>query len=98
MENVAIKKPDDFVIATGKSYTIKHFLDLSLKKLDFKYKWIGKGLEMKCIDLQSGKIIIKINKNTLDQQRFIIFMVTIKKLKLTKWSPKTNLKTYRYNV
>ena len=40
-----LKNPDDFVIATGKSYTIKHFLDLSLKKLNFRYKWQGKGNE-----------------------------------------------------
>lgn len=88
-----LRKPDDFVIATGKSYTIKHFLDLSLKKLDFKYKWIGKGLEMKCFDLQSGKIIIKINKKYFRPTEVHYLHGNYKKAKTKlKWSPKTNLK------
>ena len=38
------KKPDDFVIATGKSYTVKHFISRVCKKLELKLSWTGKGL------------------------------------------------------
>ena len=46
------KKPDDYVIATGKQYSIKEFINLTAKKLDLKIKWRGKGLKEKAYDKQ----------------------------------------------
>ena len=43
------KKPDDYVISTGKHYTVKNFIYLVAKKLDMKISWVGKGLNEKCI-------------------------------------------------
>ena len=40
MENVATKKPDDFVIATGKQYSVKQFINLVCKELNIKIKWV----------------------------------------------------------
>ena len=37
------KKPDDYVISTGKQYTVKNFIYLVAKKLDMKISWVGKG-------------------------------------------------------
>ena len=42
------KKPDDFVIATGKSYTVKKFIEIAAKKLNMNIIWKGKGLFEKC--------------------------------------------------
>ena len=39
MVNVATKKPQDFVISTGKQYSIKQFIDLVAKEIKFKIKW-----------------------------------------------------------
>ena len=36
------KEPQDFVISSGKAYSVKNFIDLTLKQLGFKGKWIGK--------------------------------------------------------
>ena len=33
------KKPDDFVIATGKQYSVKQFINLVCKELNIKIKW-----------------------------------------------------------
>ena len=38
------KKPDDFVIATGKQLSIKQFINLVAKKLNLNILWKGKGL------------------------------------------------------
>ena len=56
------KKPEDFVIATGKQYTVKQFINLVCKQLEIKIKWKGKGLKEKAFD-DSGQVIIKIDKN-----------------------------------
>ena len=39
------KKPDDFIIATGKSYSVKEFINEACKQIGFKIKWQGKGLK-----------------------------------------------------
>ena len=41
------KKPDDYVIATGKTYSVKYFVDRAAKYLKIKLKWKGKGINTK---------------------------------------------------
>ena len=41
------KKPDDYVIATGKQYSIKQFINLTAKQLKMKVIWKGKGIKKK---------------------------------------------------
>ena len=41
------KKPDDYVISTGKQYSIKQFINLTAKKLNMKIVWKGKGIKGK---------------------------------------------------
>ena len=41
------RKPDDFIISTGKSYSVKEFINAVCKRLNFKIKWKGKGLNEK---------------------------------------------------
>jgi len=38
------KKPDDYIIATGKQYTVKKFIELCCDYLGFKISWTGRGL------------------------------------------------------
>jgi GDPmannose 4,6-dehydratase len=52
-------KPDDYVIATGKQYTVKNFINLVCKKLKINLRWKGKGL--KEIGYWKDKPIIKID-------------------------------------
>ena len=55
------KKPDDFVIATGKQYSIKQFINIATKKLNMKINWQGKGLNEKALN-DKKKIIIEVDK------------------------------------
>ena len=54
------KNPDDFVICTGKQYTIKQFLNLTAKKLKMSLSWKGKGLNEKAFI--KNKPVIEIKK------------------------------------
>ena len=38
------KRPDDFVIATEKQYSVKFFVEQCFKYLGIKIKWSGKGI------------------------------------------------------
>jgi len=53
------KEPDDFVIATGKQYSVKDFINLAAKNLNLVIEWKGKGLNE--VGLLDGKEIVKID-------------------------------------
>ena len=44
------KTAKDYVISTGKQYSVKDFVNFSLKELNIKYHWRGKGINEKCYD------------------------------------------------
>ncbi len=55
------KNPDDYVISTGVTKTVKEFINEAAKILDIKIIWKGKGLNEKGYD-QNGRCIISCNK------------------------------------
>ena len=58
------KKPDDFVVATGQTQSVRQFINLAAKILNMKIIWIGKGLNEKAFLINGKKkeLIIKIDK------------------------------------
>ena len=58
------KKPEDYIVATGKTYTVKHFINVAGKILNLDIKWSGSGLNEVGYLLKNNKkqIIIKIDK------------------------------------
>ena len=86
------KKPDDFVISTGKQYTIKQFVNKVADRLKLKLKWVGTGLKEKAIDKNTNKIIIELDKKyfrPLDVENLI--GDSNKARKILKWKPKYNI-------
>jgi GDPmannose 4,6-dehydratase len=54
-------EPDDFVLATGKTYSVKHFINNAFAEVDIQIEWKGKGVEEKGIDKKTGKEIVAID-------------------------------------
>ena len=55
------EKPDDYILATGITYTIKDFINFTCKYLNINIEWIGDGIDEKAIDKDTCKVIIVIN-------------------------------------
>ena len=55
------KKPDDFVVATGKQVTIREFVIKCLRFFNFKFKFSGKGLNEKILN-HKNQIIVDVDK------------------------------------
>ena len=86
------KKPEDFVIATGKQYSVKEFVNLSLKELGIKHKWIGNGINTKCYD-EKGNCIISCKKEYFRPLEVDTLLGDASKAKKQlNWKPKTNIK------
>ena len=86
------KKPEDYVVSTGKTYSIKDFINKTVKILNLKTKWTGKGLDEKLLNTSNGKIIVKINPKFFRPAEVNILKGDASKAKKKlKWVPKTNL-------
>jgi GDPmannose 4,6-dehydratase len=54
-------QPDDYVIATGKQYSVREFATLAATELGFSLEWRGDGLAEHAVDMQSGKTIVRVD-------------------------------------
>ena len=54
--------PDDYVVSTGKLYSVKEFIDLCLNLLKFNYVWSGDGMDAIAINKDNNNTIIKVDK------------------------------------
>ena len=54
-------KPDDYVLATGETRTVREFVDLTFKQVNIKLNWEGKGIDEKGIDSTSDKVLVQVN-------------------------------------
>lgn len=55
------QEPDDFVIATGETHTVREFVAEAARHLDMEIEWAGTGLDEKGIDVNTGRAIIEID-------------------------------------
>jgi GDPmannose 4,6-dehydratase len=53
--------PDDYVIATGETRTIREFAELSFAHVGVNLCWVGRGIEETGIDRSSGKTVVRVN-------------------------------------
>lgn len=55
------KTPEDYVLATGETHTVKEFVDLSFKSVGIELEWEGKEEKEKGIDKKTGKVLISVD-------------------------------------
>jgi len=84
-------EPDDYVLATGETHSVREFVEESAKVLDIKIKWKGEGVNEK--GYSQGKEIISINPKfyRLIETNRLVGDASKAKEKLD-WVPKINFK------
>ncbi|MDG1689537.1 MAG: GDP-mannose 4,6-dehydratase [Flavobacteriales bacterium] len=88
------EKPEDFVLETGKTTTIREFCNLSFKELGIDIIWEGEGENEVGIDQSSNKVIISIDKNYYRPTEVDLLIGDASKAKkLLSWSPKYDLES-----
>jgi len=86
------KKPNDYVIGTGKSFMIKEFVNKAAKKIGFKIRWVGKGLNEKAINTENNKSIIECKKRYFRPVEVDYLKGNAQRAKkILKWFPKTSI-------
>lgn len=54
-------KPDTYVLATGRTETVRDFVNMTCKALDIDIAWQGSGTDEKGVDTKTDSTIVKIN-------------------------------------
>jgi len=84
-------RPEDFVICTGKQYTIKQFINMVAKQLGMPIKWKGKGVKEKAYD-KKNNCIIECNKKYLRPSEVDSLKGDYSKAKKElKWKPENDI-------
>jgi len=86
-------KPDDYVIATGKQYSVRDFVIEASKYFDFDIEWKGKGLSEVGIDKKSGKVIVEVDSSYFRPAEVESLLGDYTKAKKAfAWEPKISFK------
>ena len=84
-----LNRPDDFVIATGKSYSVRNFVETAFSIVGIKIKWKGKGLKEVGYDNTNKKVYIKVDKKYFRPQEVDHLRGNFSKAKkILNWYPK----------
>jgi GDPmannose 4,6-dehydratase len=82
-------KPDDYVIATGETHSVREFVETAFEKIGIIIEWSGKKVAERGIDTKTGKTVV-----TIDPQFYRPTEVDLlkgdysKAKKVLGWSPK----------
>ena len=84
-------KPDNYVISTGETFSVKDFINTSCNELRIDIDWQGSGIDETAVDKKTGKSIIRINpKYYRPTEVDLLLGNSTKAKKMLKWKPKTN--------
>ena len=85
---------EDFVLATGKSFTVRKFCEIAFKEIDITLEWSGEGINEIGKDNKSGKVLVQIDKKYFrpTEVDFLEGDASEAKEKLN-WTPKISLES-----
>lgn len=85
--------PDDYVIATGESHTVKEFVEMAFKYVGIEIVWKGLGIEEKGIEKKSNRILVEIDPYYFRPTEVDELLGDASKArKILNWTSKTTLK------
>ena len=61
--------PDDFVLATGETRSVREFVELAFAEVGRGIEWRGKGIEETGVDRKSGKTLVRIDPDLFPPDR-----------------------------
>ena len=83
-------QPDDYVIATGETHSIRELVELAAETCGYNIKWEGEGMDEKGIDSKTGKILVTLDRKYLRPAEVeTLCGDSSKAKKKLNWRPKT---------
>ncbi|WP_457623727.1 GDP-mannose 4,6-dehydratase [Persephonella sp.] len=87
------EEPDDYVLATGETHTVREFVEKAAAAAGFDIVWEGEGVNTKGIDRKSNKVIVEVSPEFYRPAEVDILIGNPKKAEeKLGWKPKTKFK------
>lgn len=84
------EQPDDYLLATGETHTVREFIEETAKILGMDLTWEGEGVNEKVKDRKTGKIIIEIDPKYFRPAEVDLLIGDPSKAKeMLGWEPQT---------
>jgi len=85
-------KADDFVVATGKMYTVREFVEKAAKHVDMEIVWKGEGVEEKGYDAKTGNLVVEVDPRYFRPAEVELLVGDPTKAKeVLGWEPKVDI-------
>lgn len=85
--------PDDFVIATGETYSVREFIEIAYKELGIDIEWAGEGIDEYGINKANGEVIIKVDPRYFRPSEVDLLLGNPDKAQQKlNWAPKVRFK------
>lgn len=86
------KVPEDYILATGKTTTVRKFVELAFLAIGSKIAWKGQGVNEKGIESSSGNVVVEVSPEFFRPIKENILVGDVSKAKeKLGWVPKTSL-------
>lgn len=86
-------KPEDFVIATGETHSVREFVELTFKELGIEIEWQGQGENEYGINKKTGQTVVKVDPRYFRPTEVDLLLGKATKAeKILNWRPKTSFK------
>ena len=86
-------KPDDFVLATGETHTVREFVEAAFNEVDIKIEWRGEGVNEKGYCTKTGKLLVDVNPKFFRPAEVDLLLGDPSKAeKILGWKRKTDFK------
>ena len=85
-------KPEDYVLATGITTTVRDFCFMAFSEVGISINWEGKGNQEKGIDASTGKVLVEVDPNYYRPTEVDLLIGDATKAKeQLNWQPKVNI-------
>lgn len=85
-------EPDDYVMATGTTTTVRDFITMAFREVGLELEWCGKGIDEKGIDLRSGRVLVEIDPRYFRPAEVeLLIGDPAKAMKKLGWKPRVSL-------
>lgn len=85
-------EPDDFVLATGRTYSVRWFCERVFAELGIELEWVGEGLAEEGRDRKSGRVLIAVDPVYFRPTEVDILLGDATKARrLLGWEPRTSV-------
>ncbi len=83
------EKPDDYVIATGETHSVREFVEHSARLLGYEIQWQGGGRDEKGVDAKTGQVLVEIDPKYFRPAEVDVLLGDATKAKnILGWEPK----------